>query len=104
MAIFINKKDAVTVGETLLRCWISQAGLGPMKTFHTDRGREFFNEELTSIGDYLQIKQTSTAAYIPNANGCNERNHAVVDRMMIKMLTSEPDMKSKVAVAWCIDA
>ena len=59
-----------------------------MKILHTDRGREFLNEELTAIAEYLQIKQTSTAAYSPNANGCNERNHAVVDNMMSKMLTS----------------
>ena len=38
---------------------------------------------LTSIAEYLQIKQTCNAAYSPNANGCNERNHAVVDRMII---------------------
>ena len=47
-----------------------------MKFLHTDRGREFLNEELTATAEYLQIKQTSTAAYSPNANGCNERNHA----------------------------
>ena len=70
-----------------------------MKTLHTDRGRELLNEELMSIAEFLQIKQTSTAAYIPNANGCNERN-----RIMVKTLTYDPDTKPEVALAWCINA
>ena len=75
-----------------------------METLHTDRGNEFLNQVLTKVAEYLQIKQTSTAAYTPNANGINERNHSVVDTMMSKMLSADPEMKKDIALAWCMNA
>ena len=104
VATFIPNKRADTVAEGVLKIWISQPGLGPMDTLHTDRGSEFLNEILTKVAEYLQIKQTSTAAYTPNANGINERNHSVVDNMMTKMLSADPDMKKEVALLWSMNA
>ena len=64
VATFIPNKKAETVAEGVLKIWISQPGLGPMEILHTDRGNEFLNQILTKLAEYLQIKQTSTAAYI----------------------------------------
>ena len=103
-ATFIEHKNVKSVAEALLKCWISQAGLGTMEMLHSDRGSEFLNEELTKLADYLMVKQTSKAAFSPNANGCNERNHAIVDAMMSKMLDADPDLNPEVVLAWCINA
>ena len=71
---------------------------------HADRGREFTNEELTRVAEYLNVKQTSTAAYSPNQNGTNERNHSIVDRMMTKMMFQDPSLKPEVALCWALAA
>ena len=63
-----------------------------MQTLHSDRGGVFINSELTALADYLDVKQTSTAASSPNQNECCERNHAIVDCMMEKIIFQEPDM------------
>ena len=57
---FIKDKQSVTVAECLLKKWISV--FGKMGTLHSDGGGEFNSEELTRIAEYLDVKQTSTAA------------------------------------------
>ena len=42
--------------------------------------------ELTDVSEYLNVKQTTTAAASPNQNRRNERNHAVVDCMKSKIM------------------
>ena len=37
-------------------------------------------------------------------NGCNERNHATVDRMMSKMLDEDKDLSSDTALCWALNA
>ena len=75
-----------------------------METIHSDRGGEFTNKELTELAEYLNVKQTATAAASPNQNGMNERNHAVVDRMMTKMMDADKLMKPEVALCWSLNA
>ena len=65
---------------------------------------EFVNEDLTQLSEYLNSKLTFTAAYSPNQNGCNESNHAVVDRMLQKMLLADLAMKPEVALCWAVNA
>ena len=63
---FIKVKKSVTVAECLLKKWILE--FGKMDTLHSNRGSEFNSEELTRIAEYLNIKQTFTAAHSPNQN------------------------------------
>ena len=85
-----------------MRKWISVFGV--METLHADRGGEFTNKELTELAEYLNIKQTATAAASPNQNGMNERNHAVVDRMMSKMMDADTSLDPEVALCWSLNA
>ena len=94
---FIKDKQSVTVAECLLKKWISV--FGKMGTLHSDGGGEFNNEQLTRIAEYLDVKQTSTAAYSPNQNGTNERNHSIVDRMIEKMQFEDKDIKGDMHTA-----
>jgi transposase InsO family protein len=93
VGVFIPDKKAETIGHKVLEKWVSVFGV--MDILHSDLGGEFINEDLTKLSEYLDVKQTSTAAYSPNMNGCNERNHAVVDRMMEKMLFQDPSMNHR---------
>ena len=101
-AAFLTNKQAATVGEAVLAKWVNV--FGSMAGLHSDRGSEFLNEEMTRLCEYLGVKQTATAAYSPNQNGTNERNHAVVDRMLEKMLMADPSLKPEVALCWAVNA
>ena len=65
---------------------------------------EFNNEELTSIAEHLNVKQTTTAANSPNQNGMNERNHAICDRMITKMRMEDPSINPELALCWALAA
>ena len=84
MACFIKDKEQTTIAEAVLENWIKI--FGRMQVILSDRGGEFQNEEIAKLCEYLDVKHVSTAAFSPNMNGCNERNHAVCDRMLEKML------------------
>ena len=102
VADFIPDKQPATVGRKILSKWVSVFTL--METIHSDRGGEFINKELTEVAEYLNIKQTSTAAASPNQNGINERNHAIVDRMMDKMMDADKSLTPEVALCWSLNA
>ena len=59
---------------------------------------------MTRIAEYLDVRQTSTAAYSPNQNGTNERNHSIVDRMIEKMQFEDKDIKADDALCWALAA
>ena len=86
----------------MLEKWVSV--FGTMEMFHKDGGKEFNNDELTKVAEYLNVKQTTTAAYSPHQNGTNERNHATVDRMIKKMMFEDKDLKVEVALCWALAA
>ena len=100
VALFIPDKNPATVGVGILEKWLNT--FGRMNTVHSDRGGEFCSQELSDIADYLGVRSTFTAAYSPNQNGLNERNHAICDRMMDKMLTEEPGLSPSTALMWAV--
>ena len=98
----IRDKQPSTVAENILAKWI--APMGRMDTIHSDRGGEFCCDELTKVAEYLGIKSTLTAAYSPQQNGANERNHAICDNMMKKMRSEDPSLTADVALTWALVA
>ena len=102
VGVFIPNKKPSTVGEKIMEKWI--APMGRMETLHSDRGGEFCCDELTSIAEYLGVKSSFTAARSPNQNGLNERNHAIVDSMLQKMITADPLLTKEVALTWALVA
>ena len=100
-ALIPNKKPS-TVGEKIMEKWV--APMGRMEMIHSDRGGEFCCDELTSVAEYLGIKSSFTAAYSPNQNGVNERNHAIVDRMISKMRSADSGLSAEVALTWALVA
>ena len=102
VGVFISDKKPETVGAKIMEKWI--AVFGRMDTLHSDRGGEFCCEELTSVAEYLGVRSSFTAADSPNQNGVNERNHAICDKMLIKMRSQDPSMSAEVALTWALTA
>ena len=102
VAVFIPDKKSSTITEAIMLNWVKM--FGPMKYLHVDRGREWMNKELQSFCHKFDIRLTATAAMTPNANGICERQHAVVDRMMDKMLTADRELSPEIALCWSIYA
>ena len=99
---FIKDKNPSTVGERIMEKWISV--FGRMYTLHSDRGGEFCCTELTDVAEYLGVRSSFTAARSPNQNGLNERNHAICDKMLEKMLMHDPQLSAEVALTWALTA
>ncbi|CAC5379708.1 unnamed protein product [Mytilus coruscus] len=52
----------------------------------------------------LNIEVINTAAYSPFQNGICERNHAVVDDCVAKILEDQPKLNLEIALAWAVNA
>ena len=83
--------------------WIG-SGLGVPKKFLADNGREVANEEYKDMCSNVNIEPINTAAYSPWQNGICERNHAVVDDCVSKILEDNPELELDVALVWAINA
>ena len=103
VGVFIPDKHPETIANRILKHWVG-AGFCLMQFLHSDLGGEFVNKVMTDVADYLNVRLTTTAASSPNMNGCNERNHATVDRIMSKMMDQDPDMSANMALCWALNA
>ena len=102
MACFIPNKKAQTIAETLFSHWIKL--FGPPQFLHSDRGREFVNDEVQKLCELHGIRVTNTAAHTPNANGLCEKQHWWVDKMMEKLSIVDPNCSPEILLGWCIHA
>ena len=78
--------------------------MGPPKKFLADNGGEIANEIFWDMCANLNIEVMDTAAYSPWQNGICERNHAVVDNCVAKILEDQPYLNLKVALVWAVNA
>ena len=65
---------------------------------------EFKNPDILEAMEQFNIEVCVTAAYSPWSKGTCERNHAVVDFMVNKMLEESPKLKLDIALAHAINA
>ena len=87
----IPDKTPETIIEKLLDNWILNL-YGAPKNILTDCGGEFYNGKFKDMAQNLNIKLYTTAAESPFQNGICERNHALTDRIVEKMLTDDPNL------------
>ena len=102
VARFIPDKKPESVVKCIIENWIPTFGV--MNGIHSDIGGETCNQMLEDVAAILGIKLTTTASYSPHQNGLNERNHAVVDLMIIRMLDADKDLSPEVALCWALNA
>ena len=101
-ARFIKDKKGETVTEAILLEWVKL--FGPPQYIQSDRGKEFLNQHLQAFCSIHNIRMTTTASFTPNANGLIERNHAVIDKMLEKMVTADRSVTPRAALCWSIQA
>ena len=103
MSRIINDKKPSTIVDNVMLMWIG-SGFGCAGKFLADNGGEFANEEYKDMCANLNIEVRNTAAQSPWQNGLCERNHAVVDECLQKILEENPKMKVETALVWAIHA
>lgn len=99
----IYSKDKKGIVNEIMEKWIG-TGLGSSSKFLTDNGGEFANDNFKDMCEYLNITSVCTAAESPFSNGLCERNHAVIDEMVKKILADRPSCSLSTALAWAIHA
>ena len=99
---FINNKEPDSIVKCIMNTWVPVFGL--MAGLHSDLGGEFSNDVLQEVASQLGINISTTAAYSPHQNGLNERNHAVVDMMITRMILSDPKLSPEMALLWALNA
>ena len=73
--------------------------------FLFDNGGEFNNPEMIDLAEKNAIPVAAvTAAHSPFSNGLCEKNHAVVDFMMAKMMSDDPTLKEQDALDFTLHA
>ena len=102
-AAIIHDKDPETVIDKIMLCWIG-TGLGYPRRFLCDNGGEFANEKYRDMCENLNITPINTAAESPFSNGLCERNHAVIDKIIQKLICEKPELKLSTALSWAIHA
>lgn len=103
LAAVVKKKTPEVITEKIMTLWIG-SGMGPPKRFLADNGGEFANEVFRDMCANLNIEVMNTAAYSPWQNGICERNHAVVDNCVAKILEDQPDLNLEIALVWAVNA
>ena len=103
LASIIRDKNPETIINEVMLLWVGN-GLGAPKKFLADNGGEFANEEYKDMCANLNVEIMNTAAYSPWQNGICERNHAVVDDCVLKILDENPETPLKVALVWAVNA
>lgn len=103
VSIFINRKRPSEIIDAILRHWVG-AGYGIMKGILCDNGGEFTSDEMKEVCSILNVETLSTAANSPFQNGLCERNHAVVDLMLLKLCEQCPRTPVEILLCWAVNA
>ena len=91
VAKIIPDKKAETILQTLLDSWILNLYGAPNNVL-VDNGGEFYNRKFKDMCNNLNIRMYASAAESPFQNGLCERNHAITDKIMEKMMDEDPEM------------
>ena len=98
----IKSKQPDEVVKAVMTHWIRY--FQKPKEIITDQGTEFTGKAMMEAMSKLDIKIHATAAYSPWSNGLCERNHALVDNILTRVLDDFKDMDLETALAWACAA
>lgn len=102
-SVVIYDKKGKTIIDKVIEMWIG-TGVGSPDKFLADNGGEFANEEFYDMCENLNIRMMHTAAESPFSNGLCERNHAIIDEMVRKIIADQPTCPLHIALAWAVNA
>ena len=90
-AHLIPDKKAESILQALLDGWILNL-YGAPNNILVDNGGEFYNSKFKDMCNNLNIRMYASAAESPFQNGLCERNHAITDKIMEKMMDENPSL------------
>lgn len=100
VSIFVRSKHPAEMINGFLKHWVG-AGYGvPKKGILTDNGGEYNNEEVREMASMVNINVATTGAESPFQNGLAERNHAIVDSMLEKLVFENPSVPVDILLCW----
>lgn len=100
ISVFVNSKDPSVIIDSFLKSWVG-AGYGiPSQGVLTDNGGEFNNDEFREVASIMGLTVLTTGAESPFQNGLCERNHAVVDIMLEKLVYENPSIPIETLLCW----
>ena len=99
----IYDKKAETITDAVIKMWIG-TGLGSPERILSDNGGEFCNSIFNEMSEQFNIELLTTAANSPWSNGICERNHAVIDLSVQKMIEDDCNIDLEHALAWAVNA
>jgi hypothetical protein len=99
VSVFISRKQPSEVIDKIMTCWIGSA-FGVMESLLSDNGGEFSSNEMREVCSILNVEKITTAAESPFQNGLCERNHAIVDNMLLKLEQQCPCTPTEVLLSW----
>ena len=101
VAAILKNKESKEIISVVFRYWISY--FGAPKSFLTDNGREFNNQEFRDMSQNMNIVVKTTAAQSPWSNGLNERHNGILGEMVTKTL-EDGLCSMEVALGWSVSA
>ena len=101
-AVIYSKEKQVVINK-IIEMWIG-TGIGSPAKILCDNGGEFGNAEFMDMCENFNIRVMSTAAFAPFSNGLCERNHAVIDDMVLKIIADQPNCSLPVALVWAVNS
>ncbi|XP_035684716.1 uncharacterized protein LOC118421507 [Branchiostoma floridae] len=99
----IGRKHPKEVVEAFMELWMA-CGYGVPEQIMVDNGGEFTAEEILEFSSRLNIQVNTTAGHSPFSNGVCERNHAVMDVMLEKLVYENPKIPVDQLIAWACTA
>ena len=97
-----SKHTSEIVREFMLK-YVQSGGLMPDKLW-SDCGGEFNSTMLKDLCENLNVEVATGPGYTPTSNAVVERHHAVVDRILEKMLEERPNIDAQEALGWALHA
>ena len=99
VSCFIPNKEPKTVVDNIMLHWIAYFG-HPTKAILNDNGGEFVGKDMVELKMYLNVRSLTTGAEAPFQNGLCERNHAIVDSMLLRLVLDNPDAEVNLLIKW----
>ena len=98
ISCFIERKTPREVIDKIMEKWIGYFGV--MRCILNDNGGEFTGNEIKEVKDILNVVDLTTGAESPWMNGLCEKNHALVDSMLERMIEDYPNIPDHVLLGW----
>ena len=98
ISCFIERKTPREVIDKIMEKWIGYFGV--MRCILNDNGGEFTGNEIKEVKDILNVVDLTTGAESPWMNGLCEKNHALVDSMLERMIEDFHDIPDHVLLGW----